>query len=85
MTEAIRSEGFEPVLFDDGPGKSYETHRHAATKLLAFLSGSMTVKVGHETYQCVAGDRLIIRGRLEHSAEAGPKGCKFLWAEKLER
>lgn len=80
---AIKSEGFEPTLFVDGPGKIYEKHRHAETKLLAFLEGSMTVIVGHESYLCEAGDRLIIRGRLEHSAEAGPKGCRFLWAEKL--
>lgn len=83
VAEAIKGEGFEPTVFDEGPGVIYETHRHAETKLLAFLKGSMKVKVGHESYLCEAGDRLIIRGRLEHSAEVGSKGCRFLWSEKL--
>ena len=83
ITETVRKEGFDPICITDPPGHVYPAHRHAETKLLVFLKGKMAVKVDGKSYECRAGDRLIIQGNVEHSAWVGPEGCVFLWAEKV--
>ena len=79
----VRKEGFHPLCITDTPGRVYEPHRHPETKLLVFLEGEMTVSVNGFSYQCRAGDRLMIPGNVEHSAIVGPRGCVFLWSERL--
>ncbi|HWP59992.1 MAG TPA: cupin domain-containing protein [Candidatus Acidoferrales bacterium] len=79
----IRKEGFDPILIQDPPGHVYPPHRHPETKLLAFLLGEMKVKVGENTFTCHAGDKVVIPGNVEHSAQVGPEGCVFFWSEKL--
>jgi quercetin dioxygenase-like cupin family protein len=79
----IRKEGFDPILIQDPPGHVYSAHRHPETKLLAFLLGSMTVKVGDNTFNCSPGDKVVIPGNVEHEAMVGPEGCVFFWSEKL--
>ncbi len=56
---------------------------HQETKLLVFLESEMTVNVGEKSYQCQTGDRFVIPGNVEHSGVVGPKGCVFLWSERL--
>jgi len=79
----IRKEGFDPILIQDPPGHTYPPHRHPETKLLAFLLGEMTVKFGANAFTCHPGDRVLIPGNIEHSAQVGPEGCIFFWSEKL--
>ena len=43
----------------------------------------MEVRVGDETFQCKAGDKVIVDGNVKHSAVVGPEGCTFFWSEKL--
>lgn len=81
--ERMRQEGWSPLLIADPPGAVYPPHRHAETKLLVFLRGSMEVHAGGTTYHCVAGDKLIIPGSLEHAALVGPDGYTFFWSEQL--
>jgi len=76
-------EGWTPVPITDKPGAVYPLHRHAETKLLAFLAGSMEVHTGGKTYHCQAGDKLVIPGHAKHSAVVGPQGCTFYWSEQL--
>lgn len=83
VAEDVRQEGFDPVKISDSPGHVYSPHRHPETKLLAFLEGGMEVRVGSETYQCSASDKVIIPGNVEHSAVVGSEGCEFFWSEKL--
>ena len=83
IAEEVREEGFDPVCISDPPGRAYEPHRHAETKLLVFLEGSMEVTVKGQRFQCKPGDKLVIPGNAEHSAVAGPEGCVFFWSEKL--
>ncbi len=84
ITESVRGEGFDPICITDPPGRVYPVHCHAETKLLVFLKGGMVVKVGGRSYECHAGDRIIIQGNMEHSATVGSEGCIFLWSEKME-
>ncbi len=83
MEEAIKQEGFRPLLIADPPGVVYPRHSHPETKLLAVLRGGMAVTVGRETYHCSVGDQLLIPGHTEHGAVVGPAGCDFFWSEKL--
>jgi len=83
ITEEIRKEGFDPLPINDSPGHVYPSHRHATTKLLVFLKGSMEVEVAGQKYSCRPGDKLVIPGNVEHSALVGPEGCLFFWSEKL--
>lgn len=83
IEEAIRREGFEPLRISDPPGHAYPSHRHPETKLLAFLRGTMTVRVGEASFRCTPGDKVVIPGNVEHSAVVGPEGCVFFWSEKL--
>lgn len=83
ITAEVEKEGFEPVCITDPPGRLYEAHKHPETKLLVVLEGTMEVQVKDVNFNCSPGDKLIIPGNTEHSAQAGPDGCTFLWSEKL--
>ena len=83
IVRETRREGFDPLCITDPPGRVYTTHRHAETKLLVFLQGEMTVKVGEKSYECRPGDKFIIAGNVDHSAVVGPEGCVFFWSEKI--
>lgn len=83
IVQKIKEEGFDPVKFSNGPGDIYSPHQHQETKLLAFLEGSMTVKVADQTFECDVADKLIIPGNIKHSAVVGDAGCTFFWSEKL--
>lgn len=83
IEKSIKDEGFDPMKYSNGPGDVYPPHSHPETKLLAFLEGSMEVKVGEETFQCIKGDKIIIPGNTPHSAVVGPSGCTFFWSEKM--
>ncbi len=56
---------------------------HPETNHLVFLEGEMAVLVGEKYYPCQMGDRFVIAGNVEHLAVVGPKGCGFLWSERL--
>ncbi|MCH7640784.1 cupin domain-containing protein [Patescibacteria group bacterium] len=83
IAKKVKKEGFDPIKISDPPGRIYSRHTHPETKLLAFLEGSMEVRVGDETFQCKAGDKVIVDGNVKHSAVVGPEGCTFFWSEKL--
>lgn len=83
IAELARKEGFNPIKFSNSPGFVYTLHQHPETKLLAFLKGSMEVKVNGETFLCELGDKLIIPGNTPHAAVVGNDGCEFFWSEKL--
>ncbi len=83
ISQAIRQEGFDPLLISDPPGHIYSTHSHPEIKLLAFLRVRMVVKVAGARFDCGPGDKLLIPGNIEHSAVVGPEGCDFYWSEKL--
>ncbi len=83
IAKEIEKDGFDPVCITDPPGRVYPPHRHPETKLLAFLEGSMEVKVGNNSQECRPGDKYIIPGNVEHSAIVGSGGCVFFWSEKI--
>ena len=83
VLDRLRRDGWEPIPISDPAGYLYPPHSHAATKLLAILSGSMEVRVAGETYRCLPGDQVVIPGNVEHAALVGPDGCRFFWSEQM--
>ena len=83
IEEDIRKEGFDPLIVSNTPGFVYEKHQHQATKLLAFLKGSMNVKVGDKIHHCEPGDKLVIPGNTLHESVVNRTGCTFFWSEKV--
>lgn len=80
---SLRRDGWDPIPIRDPAGHSYPPHAHAATKLLAILSGAMIVTVAGESIRCLPGDQIVIPGGAEHSAQVGPEGCEFYWSEQV--
>ena len=78
-----KSEGWNPVPVTDPAGHVYPIHQHPADKLIAILHGGMEVKIGQETYRCLAGDKLVVPGGAEHAAVTGPDGCTYFWSEQV--
>jgi len=83
VLDRLRRDGWEPIPISEPAGYLYPPHSHAATKLLAILSGSMEVRLAGETYQCLPGDQVVIPGGVEHAALVGPDGCRFFWSEQM--
>jgi anti-sigma factor ChrR (cupin superfamily) len=83
IRDVIEEEGWDPILISDPQGAIYPPHRHAAAKLLVFLSGEMRVEAGNAIYKCQPGDQLVIPGDVEHAAWVGPDGCRFFWSEQM--
>ena len=79
----VRAEDWEPAVIADPPGTVYPPHRHPEAKLLAFLTGSMEVRIDGQTFRCAPGDKLVISGDVEHVAVVGPAGCTYLWSEQV--
>ncbi|MBX3080666.1 MAG: AraC family ligand binding domain-containing protein [Anaerolineae bacterium] len=83
IRQKVIEQGFDPILIRDHAGYEYTPHTHPETKLLAFLEGSMDVRVEGQVYHCQAGDRLLIPGDTVHAAVVGAQGCAYFWSEKL--
>src|SRR5258708_7834465 len=60
IREKIVEDGFDPIRIVDPPDRVYPPHRHAETKLLAFLEGEMDVTVQSGHYHCKPGDKLLV-------------------------
>ena len=74
-------EGLTPKRIIEQPGSRYDSHKNAYDILMAFVQGSAEIRIGQRTYKCHAGDRLIIRGGVEHSATVGTSGCIYFMTQ----
>jgi quercetin dioxygenase-like cupin family protein len=79
----IEQEGFKPLLIQDPPNTEYNKHTHPETKLLAILDGGMCITIEGKHYNIEAGDKVVIPGKIPHSAKVWETGCTFYWSEKL--
>ena len=64
----------EPYAWSNGPGYRYAAHRHAHTKVLMCVSGSITFLLDGADVTLEAGDGMILPPLVSHAAEAGPTG-----------
>ena len=83
LIEQLRREGFASTyVWEDGPNVQYPNHTHGAYTAHIILSGEMTLTTpaGSQLYR--AGDRCDVPAGMVHSAQMGPRGCRYLIGER---
>jgi mannose-6-phosphate isomerase-like protein (cupin superfamily) len=83
LERQLRSEGFHHTyVWQDGPNAHYPDHTHASETAHIILDGEMTLTQGGTTRTCGAGERCDVPAGAVHSAQMGPRGCRYLIGEK---
>jgi len=83
FAKQLHREGFgHCYIWEDGPHAHYPDHTHPSDTAHVILSGEMTLTTpaGSATYR--AGDRCAVPAGTVHSARIGPRGCRYLIAER---
>jgi quercetin dioxygenase-like cupin family protein len=79
----LREEGFGRIFtWEDGPNAHYPDHTHASLTAHIVLDGEMTLTSQGETRTYKPGDRCDVPANTIHSAQMGPRGCKYMVGEK---
>ncbi len=71
-----------PRFWSNGPGDTYEWHRHGYHKVLFCLSGSITFHTKRGDVELGPGDRLDLTATTEHAATVGPGGVECVEAAR---
>ena len=83
LENALRAEGFtHTYVWRDGPGAYYPEHTHPSVTAHIVLDGEVTVTSEGKTITYKAGDRFDVPAETLHTAQMGPKGCRYLIGEK---
>ena len=76
----LRIEGLEAASWSNGPGDTYDAHRHAFDKVLVCARGSITFGLVGRRVDLAEGDRLDLPAGTSHDAVVGPDGVTCLEA-----
>ena len=78
----LRSEGFDPGSWSNGPGGRYAAHEHGYDKVLVVASGSIVFGLPErgERVHLGEGDRIDLPTGIVHDALVGPNGVTCLEA-----
>jgi mannose-6-phosphate isomerase-like protein (cupin superfamily) len=83
LRKQLESEGFSHTfVWQDGPDAFYPDHTHAELTAHIILDGEMTLTMKGTSQTCRAGDRCDVPAGAVHSAQMGPRGCRYLVGEK---
>jgi mannose-6-phosphate isomerase-like protein (cupin superfamily) len=83
LESQLRSEGFKHTfVWQDGPQAFYPDHTHAGLTAHIILDGEMTLTMNGQSQTYRAGDRFDVPAGTVHSAQMGPRGCRYLVGEK---
>ena len=83
LERQLQGEGFlNTYVWQDGPNASYPDHTHATETAHIILDGEMTLTQGGETRTFRVGERCDVPAGAVHSAQMGPRGCRYLIGEK---
>lgn len=83
LRRQLVSEGFaDTFVWQDVPQAFYPDHTHAGLTAHIILDGEMTLTMGGESHTYHVGDRCDVPAGAVHSAQMGPKGCRYLVGEK---
>jgi mannose-6-phosphate isomerase-like protein (cupin superfamily) len=83
MVKQLREEGFaHTYVWQDGPNAHYPDHTHAEETAHIVLAGEMSLTMGGHTQTYRAGDRCDVPAGAVHSAQMGPRGCRYLIGER---
>jgi quercetin dioxygenase-like cupin family protein len=79
----LAAEGFEHMyVWQDRPNAFYSDHTHARLTAHIILEGEMTLTCGGKSETYRVGQRCDVPAGAVHSAQMGPKGCRYLVGEK---
>ena len=83
LESQLRSEGFgHTYVWQDGPHAFYPDHTHPGVTAHIVLDGEITVTMHGATQTYRAGERFDVPAGAIHSAQMGPRGCRYLIGEK---
>jgi hypothetical protein len=83
LQRQLAAEGFaDTYVWQDGPQASYSDHTHARLTAHIILDGEMTLTMAGKSQTFHAGDRCDVPAGAVHSAQMGPKGCRYLVGER---
>ncbi len=82
-TKQLSAEGFaHTYVWQDGPRAFYSNHTHGGMTAHIILDGEMTLTMEGKSQAFRAGERCDVPAGAVHSAQMGPKGCRYLVGEK---
>ena len=82
LRKQLESEGFSRTfVWQDGPQAYYPDHTHAGLTAHIILDGEMTLTMGDKSETYRVGDRCDVPAGATHSAQMGPRGCRYLVGE----
>ncbi len=79
----FRAERLRPHSWSNGPGDTYDWHRHEYDKVLYCVHGEITFHGRDGDFALAPGDRLEIVAGTDHAATVGPEGVECMEAAKL--
>jgi hypothetical protein len=82
LRERMRTEGFDPGAWSNGPGDRYGVHEHDYDKVIVVASGSIEFGLPQTGggIRLAVGDRLELPAWTSHEATVGPDGVTCLEA-----
>lgn len=83
LEKQLQSEGFtHTYVWQDGPDAYYPDHTHPTETAHIILEGEMMLTQNGQARTYKAGDRVDVPAGAVHSAQMGPRGCRYLIGEK---
>jgi quercetin dioxygenase-like cupin family protein len=83
LAEKLVKEGFSRTyVWQDGAGAQYPDHVHAMETAHVILEGEMTLTMNGKSRTYRAGERCDVPAGAAHSADMGPRGCRYLIGER---
>jgi len=83
LRKQLESEGFSHTfVWQDGPHAFYPDHTHAGLTAHIILDGEMTLTMKGTSQTYRVGDRCDVPAGAVHSAQMGPRGCRYLVGER---
>ena len=83
LAHTLEREGFRHTyVWQDRPNVSYPDHTHPVETAHIILSGEMTLTTDGESRTYGAGERCDVPAGVVHSAQVGPRGCRYLIGER---
>jgi quercetin dioxygenase-like cupin family protein len=79
----LAKEGFSRTyVWQDAAGAQYPDHTHATETAHIILGGEMTLTMNGRSQKYRVGERCDVPAGAVHSAQMGPKGCRYLIGER---
>jgi len=78
LKQQLACEGFDAVVWSDGPGADYAPHQHEHDESLWVIRGEITFGIGGERHPLGPGDRLMLPAGTVHTAVTGAEGATYL-------